>query len=445
MNSTNITAPPSKSMSHRAAIAAALAKGNSRLFNILESEDLSKTLDCLQKLGTKINPKNNFLEIRGINPSLGSIEDSEVLDLNVGESGTTCRLITPLVALAGKPCRIYGEGRMSERPIGELTRALQKQGAEITWLREKGYPPFVIESQGLTGNEIEISLEQSSQFLSGLLLAAPFAENSTYIYISGNKAVSLPYVGLTLQVMQEFGISAKLETCTSGLWKESKLDSDLEIVPGKIRFFVNPGNYKPRDYSVEGDWSNASYFLAAASLFSPGVNLQNLLGESLQGDREMLEILRRMGAICTDHGDSISVQPAELRGTELDMGNCPDLVPTVAVLSSLAKSPSRIFNVAHLRIKESDRLSALAAEISKTGCDIRVTPDGLDIKPLDIARGEKVDFKTYGDHRLAMSLCLYELAGIRPNLDQPECVKKSFPDFWEKWEQVRKTALNSTT
>ncbi|MFW6415062.1 MAG: 3-phosphoshikimate 1-carboxyvinyltransferase [Thermodesulfobacteriota bacterium] len=436
MNSTSITAPPSKSVSHRAAIAAALSRGESRLFNMLDSDDINRTLECLQSLGTVITgDKDKGLSVQGGGLLFGS--RGRTVDLNVGESGTTCRLLTPVAALAGDPCRIHGEGRMHERPVGELAEVLQAQGAEIEWLQNRGYPPFIISSKGLFGGEMQISLEQSSQFLSGLLLAAPFAETRSTIHISGDKVVSWPYVALTLQVMEQFGAYAKPQVLQGSDWEDVDRDADPEITPGRIRFQVDPCDYKARDYTVEGDWSNASYFLAAGILLPNGLELHNLLADSIQGDRAILEILSRMGAEITGNAGSIFVQPGRLYGADLDMGICPDLVPTVAVMASLADTPSRIRNVHHLRFKESDRLSALASEISKTGCDINVTADGLEIQPKPLERGNEIHFTTYGDHRIAMSLSLYELAGIKVNLDQPECVQKSFPDFWEKWKMIK--------
>jgi len=442
MNTTRITAPPSKSVSHRAAIAAALGRGESRLFNMLDSEDVQRTLQCLQSLGTEIKSvDDNGLLVRG--GKLLFASGRETVDLNVGESGTTCRLLTPVAALAGRPCRIHGQGRMHERPIGELTNVLQTQGAEINYLQNPGYPPFIINSPGLPGGEMQISLEQSSQFLSGLLLASPYAQKQTTISISGEKIVSWPYVALTLQVMQEFGRSATTQVLQDNTWQDLEPDTNPEIIPGKIRFLVSPGEYTPREYCVEGDWSNASYFLAAGILLDNSLHIDNLLADSTQGDRAILDILNHMGADIFRQKDSITVNPGRISGADLDMSLCPDLVPTVAVMASLAESPSTIRGVHHLRFKESDRLSALASEIYKTGCDIQVTADGLQIQPGRLIRGKKISFNTHGDHRLAMSLSLYELCGIKVNLDQPECVKKSFPDFWEKWEIIRSSKLKA--
>ena len=432
MNTTTITAPPSKSVSHRAAIAAALSRGESHLFNMLDSDDINRTLDCLQSLGTVIKGDNK----QGLTVQGGFESGGKTVDLNVGESGTTCRLLTPVAALAGRPCRIHGEGRMHERPMGELANVLQTQGAEIEWLQNEGYPPFIINSRGLPGGEMQISLEESSQFLSGLLLASPFAGKQCSIHVRGEKVVSWPYVALTLQVMQQFGAYAKTQVLQGNSWQDVDRDARPEITPGKVRFIVDPGGYTARDYTVEGDWSNASYFLAAGILLQSGLELQNLLADSIQGDRAILEILSEMGADLRSESDSIIVKPGRIFGADLDMGVCPDLVPTVAVMASMAETPSRIRNVQHLRLKESDRLSALASEISKTGCEINVTPDGLQIQPSPFKKGNEIHFKTYGDHRIAMSLSLYELIGIKVNLDQPDCVQKSFPDFWEKWKQI---------
>ncbi|MFP4285938.1 MAG: 3-phosphoshikimate 1-carboxyvinyltransferase, partial [Desulfovermiculus sp.] len=303
-------------------------------------------------------------------------------------------------------------------------------------------PPFVLTPHGLSGNQVNITLEQSSQYLSGLLLAAPYARSEMIINVTGDTVLSWPYVALTLQVMQNFGRLVQVQTRTDfAEWVNADWTSLTEIIPNQTRFVVSQGPYTPGNFHVEGDWSNASYFLAAGLLHPQGVTVRGLDPGSRQGDRKIMDILQAMGAPSRIAGRDITITPAELKGLETDMGSCPDLVPTVAVLAALAKSPTRITNVAHLRLKESDRAQAMATELARIGTRVDLDRDSLSITPRPLPRGEKIQFCTYGDHRVAMSLSLLELAGIEVELDQPACVAKSFPGFWDAWEKVRESAL----
>jgi len=432
-----IDAPPSKSVSHRTALAAALAPGQSRLFNVLSSQDISRTLSCLSALGARVQSDQDPIALTGLGLNApDGPQANEPVDLDVGESGTTCRLITPIAALTGRTCTIHGQGRMHDRPIGALTRVLELLGVAFTWHGREGYPPFTLSSSGLNGGEVDISLEESSQFLSGLLLAGPLARSPLTIGVSGDKAVSWPYVALTLQVMQDFGVAPRVQTRVLDHWQDTPWTDITAVHPGRVRFLLEPGSYLPREAHVEGDWSNASYLIASGLFLPQGVRVRNLNCQSLQGDRKFLDILAAMGAHPVCHGSSATLSPSPLAGADLDMGSCPDLVPTVAVLASLAQGQSRIVNVAHLRLKESDRLQALATEIAKTGCRVELLGDGLHIEPGAHPRGRQIDFTTYGDHRLAMSLSLYGLAGVEVRLDNPDCVQKSFPSFWKTWDTI---------
>lgn len=433
-----LKAPASKSVSHRAAIAAALAPGSSRLQNLLFSQDLEHTLACLQTLGAKLQKDQAGVIVEGLVPGRAAAR-SQPLELDVGESGTTCRLLTPISALTGSRVLIQGQGRMHERPIAELANSLQELGCEFQWQEKPGYPPFVLDGQNLHGSQTAISLEQSSQYLSGLLLMGPMLPQGLQIRIQGQKAVSWPYVSLTLKVMQDFGCPAQvLLQDAAGRMQESSLQQMQDIQPGRTLFRVPAGKYQARDYEVEGDWSNASYLLAAGLFLPQGILVQGLDPDSGQGDRSFLDILTRMGARVSSTAQGIIAEPGSLQGAQLDMGSCPDLVPTVAVLASLAQGASRISNVAHLRLKESDRLQALAQEIAKTGAGVELKADGLQIQPVNrLPLERRIEFCTYGDHRLAMSLSLYELAGLSLSLDDPDCVGKSFPEFWTAWKKIK--------
>lgn len=440
MNSTEpiiLNAPASKSMSHRALLVAGLAHGSSRIKNVLESDDLSRTRMCLEALGVEITGSGSDLNVKGIRGKISG-EPGRTIRLDVGESGTTCRLVAGIVAAGEGEFEISGLGRMHQRPIKSLDTALTPLGVDFRYQAMDGCPPVVISSKGLPGGEINISLDDSSQYLSGILLASTMARGIVTINIAGQKVVSWPYVSLTLQVMEEFGCVPEIQVLENSLWQKTDALEITAVQPGRVRFMVRPMIFASRDYQVEGDFSNASYLLASGAIGPCPVLVRGLNTESRQGDKAILDILKKMGAPVEGSDQGIMVSPQSLRGVDLDMGHCPDLVPTVAVLASLARGRTRISNVAHLKIKESDRLKGVYNEISRTGCQCGLLDDGLVIEPSGVEKGREIEFSTYDDHRMAMSLSLYELAGIRPVLDNPGCVDKSFPGFWDQWANIRK-------
>lgn len=435
-NVIEIQAPASKSVSHRMVIGAALAAGESRLGNVLESDDLTCTMDILKASGAYIERLGEGLyAIRGVagTPAGGN---EEPVSCFVKESGTTCRLLTGVVAAGLGSFRIHGAPRMHERPIGELANALDQLGVPVIWEGKEGFPPLIVDTSGIKGREVTIGMDESSQYLSGLLLAAPMAQAMT-ITVGGQKAVSWPYVGLTLKAMEEFGIRFHVELQDDGEWKQVDWRTIKEVVPGKTRFVVKPGMYRAGDYRVEGDWSNASYFLAAGAIGPNAIRISGLRADSLQGDKAMLNILERMGAKIDIEPHAVTVHPSKLKGIEVDMGDCPDLVPTVAALAAFADGDTLVTNVAHLRIKECDRLAGPSTELAKAGIESEVLEDGIRIKGnATIGAPEGTEFCTYGDHRMAMSLSLLELADVIVRLDDPKCVAKSFPGFWQQWRKV---------
>lgn len=435
MGMVTVEAPASKSLSHRLLIATGLSRGDCELTNVLESDDIARTMDCLSRLGARFGSKDGVLHVRSLVSYLDKDLDTTV-ELDVGESGTTCRLITAVAAALRGRFRISGSGRMHERPIAGLTSALEKLGVRFSFEGRPGCPPFFMESDGLAAGETEVSLEESSQYLSGLLLAAPLAAGKVCITITGNKAVSWPYVALTLKVMSDFKIAFAVEALEHGVWKRAPWRSLKSVEPGRVRFLVKPSQYAPCRYRVEGDWSNGSYFLAAGAIGPNPVRVEGLCVDSLQGDRQILDILTRMGAKAAWDEHGVTVSPGRLQGVDIDMGRCPDLVPTVAVTAAAASGQTVIRNVAHLRIKESDRLAALAAEIRKVGCGVEVLADGLSITPAPLPKSGRIKFATHSDHRLAMSMSLFGLAGIEAALDLPSCVSKSFPGFFTQWAKV---------
>lgn len=456
----SVAAPASKSLSHRYLIGAALARGESALSNCLESQDLEATRDILCAAGAQVKqtrfcPQTQTMDlaVRGMaaGPQGGSRDAP--LDCQVRESGTSCRLLLAVLAAGRGFFHIHGSGRMHERPVGELACALMRLGAGITYQGNPGCPPLLLDAHGLDPSAcsgvLPVSMDDSSQYFSGLLMAAPLATESLTLLLAGSKAVSWPYVGLTLQCLTDFGIDFLVESRKSrhsawqaedcGSWRALR-----EARPHCLRVTVRPGAYRPGLYSVEGDWSGASYFLAAGALGPRPVRVEGLRPDSLQGDRAMLRILEKMGALLDIEQEAVTVYPSPLHGVSLDMGSCPDLVPTVAVLASFATGSTRIGNVSHLRIKESDRISAPAAELAKVGIVVDELSEGLLVNGLGarqprLPEGD-LGFSAHNDHRMAMSLALLERRlpelDMRARLDNPDVVAKSFPHFWKLWDAL---------
>ncbi|MDR2743942.1 MAG: 3-phosphoshikimate 1-carboxyvinyltransferase, partial [Desulfovibrio sp.] len=373
----SVAAPASKSASHRYLIGAALAPGISLVRHTLESRDLERTRAILCAAGAAMNalPDGDGWEVRGMTAPRGGNEAGSALSCDVHESGTTCRLLTAVLAAGRGFFHIHGAGRMHERPIGELARALVRLGAEVRFERKPDCPPLIIHARGLDparcGGRLQIGMNVSSQYFSGLLLAGPLAAATLTLEVAGDKAVSWPYVGLTLQCLEDFGIDVCVETRsdTRSAWQRNNAQSRAAgaVRPGCLRVTVRPSTYRAGDYRVEGDWSGASYLLAAGALGRRPVRVEGLREDSLQGDRIFLDILKSMGARVEIGPGAVTVFPSRLRAVDVDMGSCPDLVPTVAVLAAFAQGASRLYNAAHLRVKESDRISAPAAELRKAG------------------------------------------------------------------------------
>ncbi len=429
-----IPAPPSKSETHRALVLAALAGGPSTVHNALTSDDTAHTRACLTALGAQFFPQEDgSLVVQPIprHPSPCSAE------LFVGESGTTCRLMTAIAAVLPGSFRIYGSGRMSTRPIAPLTEALGRLGVDITFEGLPGCPPLRLSSSGWQRAHTTLDASASSQYLSALLLAAPRSPHGLVVDLRGERIASWPYAALTIAAMARAAVPVATFHHRGDTLSPCTLEDIPLLPPNAIRCTV-PGNqpYRAGTFTVEGDWSSASYFLAAGALGRVPVTVTHLRTDSLQADRALVDILKRMGARVTVAATGITVWPSPLMGADLPMGACPDLVPTVAVLAAAAQGTTRIHGAAHLRLKESDRIAAVADGLTRLGVAVQTTDDGLFIAGGLAVRGP-VELATFGDHRLAMSLSLTELLGVRPILDQPGCVAKSFPNFWKHWEAVR--------
>ena len=441
MDHVIVKAPSSKSVSHRRLIGAALAKGESRLSGVLESRDIDQTRTILEDTGARferIGPGEWKVVGMGGGPRGG---DAVPVSCYVHESGTTCRLLTAVLASGMGRFHVHGAPRMHSRPIGELTAALEKLGVVARFENEAGYPPFILKTKGLEGGAVEIGLGESSQYLSGLLLAAPQAKAPMTIEVCGTHVVSWPYIGLTLQNMHDFGVrfDVSIRDRLDAEWKPADWREIRAVRPGLIRFRVRPSVYKAGNYTVEGDWSGASYLLAAGALGKRPVRVEGLRSDTMQGDRAMRGILERMGAKLEEGDNFLTVYPSRLRGVDVDMSDCPDLVPTTAVLAAFAEGQSSIRGVAHLRIKECDRIAAPAGELGKAGVLVEEREDGLVVhgNPERDLQGRDLALLAHGDHRMAMSLSLLECKGASVRLDNPAVVNKSFPTFWDVWKEIR--------
>jgi len=410
----SVKIPGSKSLSHRAAIAAALAVGKSELRDFLESEDTLYTTRALFHLGVDLSLEGETLKVAGTG---GKLEPRTAgKEIYVGNSGTSLRLLLAVAGLTRGDIVLTGSLRMRERPLGDLADALQKLQVNIEFMERDGYPPVLVRDSGIRGGRTTVVAAKSSQFISSLLLCGPYAEKDVEIEVIG-KPVSLPYIDLTLDMMKRFGVS---------------VDHD-----GYRNFRIEAGQkYEGRNLTIEGDVSSASYFWAAAAVTCGTVVTENIHPQSTkQGDIRFLDLLEEMGCEVQRGIDRVAVRGAPLIGIEADMGNMPDMAPTLAAISLFAEGRTCIRNVAHLRHKESDRLHAIALEWNRLGGRVEELPDGLVIHGGYPLEPTLVD--THNDHRLAMALAVVGLRVPGIVIKDHACVNKSFPSFWTMWEHLR--------
>ena len=408
---TTITVPGSKSITNRAVLLAALAEGRSELSGALFSDDTRYMVDALRALGVTVeaDAARAHLGVAGC----GGRWPVEQADLVVGNAGTAMRFLVAALCLGRGRYRIDGSPRMRERPIQELVDALQQLGAQVTCLA--GVPPVRV-SGGLAGGRAELHAGRSSQFLSALLHVASYARRDVCIALAG-EVIAHPYVDMTVAMMAEWGVQVERD--------------------GYREFRVRAGQrYRARSYAVEPDASSAHYFLAAAALTGGRVRVPGLGRGSLQGDVRFADLLAEMGATVRWEAGAIEVEgPARLAGIDADLNAISDTAPTLAALAPFAGAPVHIRNVAHLRWQESDRLRAVAAELTRLGVRVDEHADGLTVWPSPIAPAL---VQTYDDHRLAMAFALIGLRvpGIR--IENPACVAKTFPDYFERLDGLRR-------
>jgi len=412
-----VRVPGSKSITNRALVLAALCcrEQGCLLTGALRSEDTEVMVEGLARLGYDLRP-NWATETIDVGPSPGErVVPAAQAELFVGNSGTTMRFLTALVALGQGRYRLDGIPRMRERPIDDLLAALNQLGVAARSEAGNGCPPVVVDANRLPGGTVRIKGDVSSQFLSGLLMAAPFAAGPVEIEVEG-PLVSQPYVTMTLTMLREFGVQ---RIQVHGLQKF--------VLQGPV---VQP----PRTYAIEPDASAASYFFASAAITGGTVTVAGLPARSLQGDVGFVDLLEAMGCQVERHPEGVTVHGGELRGIDADMNAISDTVMTLAAVACFAEGPTTIRNVAHIRHKETDRLAALATELRRCGVSVEERPDGLTIHPAPL---RPAVFETYNDHRLAMSLALLGLRAPGMVIIDPACVGKTYPEFFADLERLR--------
>ena len=399
--------PGSKSISNRVLLLAALARGETELQGLLDADDTRVMREALASLGVEFSG-NTVCGVGGPFPA-------KKAELFLGNAGTAFRPLTAALAFSDGEYRLCGVPRMHERPIRDLVDALRGIGARIDYAGKDGFPPLVVHPASLKTDHVKVRGDVSSQFLTALLMALPLSGKPARIEVQG-ELISKPYVEITLNVMKRFGIEVK----RTG-WRFFELPAGHYVSPEKI--------------FVEGDASSASYFLAAGALGGGPVRVEGVGRASIQGDVRFTEVLERMGAKVVLEEKSIEVKSSgKLNAVDMDMNHIPDAAMTAAVLALFADGPSTIRNVASWRVKETDRLAAMAKELRKLGADVEEGRDFLKISPAKIKPGVAID--TYDDHRMAMSFSLVALGGVPVRINDPQCVAKTFPDYFKVFSGI---------
>ena len=408
-----VSIPGSKSYTHRALIIAALAEGWSFLRNSLISEDTKYLMGALRSLGADILVADKDIIVTGTG---GNIKNP-VKKLYLGNNGTALRFLTALVSLGTGKFIIDGSDRLRERPIKPLLDALKILGVDCRGMDKDGYPPVLIQGGGLQGGKATFTDIESSQYISSILITAPYARRDVEIELKGATS-SMPYIDMTAGVMNHFGV---------GMIKRGKNEYSVKA----------PQKYTGQRYLIESDVSSASYFFLAAALCGGKVKVLNVNQNTLQGDIGFLKILEKLGCHVVRGIDWVEVAGRKLNGGDyrFDMSDMPDMVPTLAVLSAFRPGQTVISNVSHLRLKESNRIEALANELNRTGIDTKELEDGLVING-GIPHGAEIE--TYDDHRIAMSFAIAGLATEGIKIKNQKCVNKSFPGFWDVLDQLYK-------
>jgi 3-phosphoshikimate 1-carboxyvinyltransferase len=404
-----VTLPGSKSLSNRLLLLAAVAEGNTRISNLLDSDDVRHMLNGLAKLGVAftLSPDKTQCTIQGL---AGPLNAQAPLTLFLGNAGTAMRPLCAMLCASQGEFTLNGEPRMYERPIADLVDCLRACGANIEYLGNTGYPPLRIHGEGLRGGQVSIKGNISSQFLTAMLMAAPFCSEDLEICVEG-ELVSTPYILITLDVMNKFGVKVENHNFQRFLIKAGQ-------------HYVSPG-----PLMVEGDASSASYFLAAAAIAGGTVRVHGSGASSVQGDARFAEVLEQMGARVVWGDTWIEVSRGELHGIDIDLHHIPDAAMTIATTALFANGATTIRNIYNWRVKETDRLTAMATELRKLGATVEEGNDYIVITPPSRIVPATID--TYDDHRMAMCFSLAAFGNSPITINDPGCTAKTFPNYFE--------------
>ena len=409
--SGEVNVPGSKSLSNRALLLAALAEGDTELTNLLDSDDISHMLTALTQLGIQytLNENKTRCTVKG---NGGAFKVAEPLELFLGNAGTAMRPLCAALAASEVHCVLTGEPRMEERPIGDLVDGLREANADISYLKNDGFPPLQIKGKTLLGGEMSVDGSVSSQFLTALLMAAPLFAGDVTIRIKG-ELVSKPYIDITLDTMAKFGVSVENDN-----YQTFTISGDAKYVaPGK--------------FMVEGDASSASYFLAAGAIKGGTVRVTGIGQNSIQGDIRFADVLEAMGAKVVWNDEYVEVTGAPLKGVSMDMNHIPDAAMTIATTALFAEGPTTMTNIYNWRVKETDRLAAMATELQKLGAKVEEGHDSIKVWPTASLKHAEID--TYNDHRIAMCFSLVALSDTPVTINEPGCTRKTFPDYFTRF------------
>ncbi len=409
-----VNVPGSKSLSNRALLLAALSEGETLLTNLLDSDDIRHMLTALTQLGVSYSLSDDKTQCKVT--GLGRTFDvAKSVSLFLGNAGTAMRPLCAALAASNGEFELGGEERMEERPIGALVDGLREAGANIRYLKNEGYPPLLIKGQHLHGGVIHVDGSVSSQFLTALLMSAPLIDGETTIKIKG-ELVSKPYIDITLDTMEKFGVSV--------------LNQDYQsFVISSDATYLSPGSFL-----VEGDASSASYFLAAGAIKGGTVRVTGVGKHSIQGDIRFADALEKMGAIINWGDDYIEVSAGRLSAIDMDMNHIPDAAMTIATTALFAHGTTRMTNIYNWRVKETDRLVAMATELRKVGAIVEEGSDFISIEPPKVLSHAQID--TYNDHRVAMCFSLIALSDTSVTINDPGCTAKTFPDYFDRFKSI---------
>lgn len=416
-----VTLPGSKSLSNRCLLLAALSKGNTRVDNLLESDDIRYMLEALDSLDVPV--ERHSAESVTVTGQAGPINVKTPIELFLGNAGTAMRPLAAALCMGHGHFVLDGVPRMRERPIADLVDGLQQLGANVECVKETGCPPVTINANGVKGGTASISGKMSSQFLSALLMAAPLAEGEITISIK-DELISAPYVALTIGLMKKFGVDVEIE---------GDMDGTPSFTIGATQSYTSP-----ESILVEGDASSASYFIAGAAITGGTVTVRGCGSESVQGDVAFANVMEEMGATVTWAPESITVTRdpnTKLKGVDVDCGKIPDAAMTLAVAALFAEGPTTIRNVYSWRLKETERMKAIVAECTKLGAEVEEFRDYCVIHP-PAKINDNVLIETYDDHRMAMTFSLAACAGVSVIINDPGCTAKTFPTYFTMLESI---------